>query len=371
MPPKNKKQAEAKVKKVVDDKTFGLKNKNKSTKVQKFVEEVKKQASHAAAGGGKRDGSAAAALAAGLPPPISKKEREAQKKAELAELFKPVTAQKIPFGVDPKSVLCAFFKAGICQKGAKCKFSHDVNVERKGAKIDVYADKRDKEEDTMDKWDQKKLEDVVASKSLTPRTTTDIVCKHFLEAIEQGKYGWFWMCPAGGDSCKYRHALPPGYVLKKKKDKSSEDAVITLEDFLETERHNLGDNVTPVTLASFTEWKRRRLEAAEKDEAESAKLKADAVRAGRRAGLSGRDLFMFGAEDADADTNGGDGEDDDGFDLSKYMRARAEADDAAEAQARSQAASAARVAAGEMGDEPPVEDMEALVVEDVAEVDDE
>lgn len=61
----------------------------------------------------------------------------------MAELFKPIQVQKVPFGVDPKTVLCSFFKAGTCQKGTKCKFSHDTNVERKGAKRDVYTDKRE------------------------------------------------------------------------------------------------------------------------------------------------------------------------------------------------------------------------------------
>ena len=46
-------------------------------------------------------------------------------------------------GVDPKSILCEFFKVGQCQKGFKCKFSHDLNVQRKGEKIDIYSDKRD------------------------------------------------------------------------------------------------------------------------------------------------------------------------------------------------------------------------------------
>jgi hypothetical protein len=51
-------------------------------------------------------------------------------------------------GVDPKSILCQFFKAGTCQKGAKCKFSHDIDVERKAEKIDLYSDQRkDKADD--------------------------------------------------------------------------------------------------------------------------------------------------------------------------------------------------------------------------------
>jgi len=40
------------------------------------------------------------------------------------------------------------------------------------------------------------------------------VCKYFLEAVEKKQYGWFWVCPNGGKNCHYRHALPPGYVLK-------------------------------------------------------------------------------------------------------------------------------------------------------------
>ena len=45
--------------------------------------------------------------------------------------------------MDPKSILCEFFKAGQCAKGFKCKFSHDLNVQRKGEKIDIFSDKRD------------------------------------------------------------------------------------------------------------------------------------------------------------------------------------------------------------------------------------
>ncbi len=41
------------------------------------------------------------------------------------------------------------------------------------------------------------------------------ICKYFLDAVENNKYGWFWQCPNGGNNCMYRHALPPGFVLKK------------------------------------------------------------------------------------------------------------------------------------------------------------
>lgn len=43
---------------------------------------------------------------------------------------------------------------------------------------------------------------------------SEIVCKFFLEAAEKGKYGWNWTC-TNGDRCKYKHCLPPGYILNK------------------------------------------------------------------------------------------------------------------------------------------------------------
>ena len=156
-----------------------------------------------------------------------KARREADKKAaedakkESMELFKPVQVQKVPFGVDPKTVICVFYKQGHCEKGRKCKFSHDLNAERKAAKKDLYTDSRDdkqeeeetKKKDTMDDWDEEKLRKVVFSKHGNPRTTTEKVCKYFIDAVENQKYGWFWTCPNGGDKCMYKHSLPPGYVF--------------------------------------------------------------------------------------------------------------------------------------------------------------
>lgn len=42
-------------------------------------------------------------------------------------------------------MLCAFFKQGQCQKGDKCKFSHDVTIERKAEKRSIYSDVRDED----------------------------------------------------------------------------------------------------------------------------------------------------------------------------------------------------------------------------------
>ena len=46
-------------------------------------------------------------------------------------------------GADPKSVVCAFYKQGQCSKGDKCKFSHDIAMDRKGEKRSLYVDARD------------------------------------------------------------------------------------------------------------------------------------------------------------------------------------------------------------------------------------
>ena len=77
--------------------------------------------------------------------PAREETREERKKREReqAALLKPVQVQKVPFGVDPKTVLCAYFKAGHCERGSKCKFSHDKDVGRKVEKRNLYEDKRD------------------------------------------------------------------------------------------------------------------------------------------------------------------------------------------------------------------------------------
>jgi hypothetical protein len=161
------------------------------------------------------------------------KAEEEKRRKEEAELLKPVQVQKVPFGVDPKTVLCDYFKAGRCEKGSKCKFSHDRDVGRKVEKRNLYGDSREDKlagvfslcwllasrntdcaplvltetwyvVDTMDKWDEEKLRSVILSKQGNPRTTTDvcvlariprslqhlpsqIVCKYFIEAVETQK----------------------------------------------------------------------------------------------------------------------------------------------------------------------------------------
>ena len=178
-------------------------------------------------------------------------------------------------------MLCAYHKAGVCEKGKKCKYSHDLTLDGKSAKIDIYTDPRDR----LGK----------------PDWRTDITCTNFLDAVEKNLYGWLWECANGGDKCVYTHALPAGYVLNRdKKDQEKlalqdDEDEMTIEEKIEEERAALpSEGLTPVTLESFMEWKRRKAERKQKELEE--KMKEEAKKAGSKGGsgiLSGRALFKF------------------------------------------------------------------------------
>ncbi|KAJ6429037.1 hypothetical protein OIU84_020637 [Salix udensis] len=274
MPPKQSKADLAKKQKIVEDKTFGLKNKSKSKSVQKYVQNIQQAAQP------KQDPSKIAAK--------KRKEEEKAREKELSDLFKVAVSQpKVPAGVDPKSILCEFFKAGQCSKGFKCKFSHDLNVQRKGEKIDIFSDQRD--DDTMEDWDQETLEKVVESKKneYNQNKPTDIVCRYFLEAVEKKQYGWFWNCPNGDKDCHYRHALPPGYVLKSQMKALLEEEAnkIPIEEEIENQRAKLTAS-TPMTPDLFMQWKKKKVE---EREAGLATKRAERAKNDR---MSGRELFL-------------------------------------------------------------------------------
>ncbi|KAL3839611.1 hypothetical protein ACJIZ3_024202 [Penstemon smallii] len=289
MPPKQQSKADvAKKQKVVEDKTFGLKNKNKSKNVQKYVQSIKLSAQP------KPDASKINAQ--------KKKEEEKAREKELNELLKVAVKQpKVPPGVDPKSILCEHFKVGQCAKGFKCKYSHDLNVQRKGEKMDIYSDKRDEDEQTMEDWDLETLAKVIESKSkeYNKNKPTDIVCKHFLDAVEKKQYGWFWVCPNGGKECQYRHALPPGYMLKSQMKAllEEESNKMPIEEEIENQRAKIS-TITPMTPELFMGWKKKRTE---EREAGLAAQRADRAKNDR---MSGRELFLADAslfiDDAEA-----------------------------------------------------------------------
>ncbi|ALC41960.1 CG8635 [Drosophila busckii] len=287
MPPKkapapSKKTEQKKKEKVIEDKTFGLKNK-KGTKQQKFIQQVQKQVQagghHPRQDGDKRK---------------EEKDKKLADQREMAMIFKPVQTQKVEKGTDPKSVVCAFFKQGTCTKGDKCKFSHDLSMENRVEKRSIYVDMRDSEDDPMTNWDDAKLKEVIDKKMSNEkqRPTTDIICKYFLEAVEKSKYGWFWECP-NGEKCIYRHALPAGYVLKRDKKKEDKPSEISLEDLIEKERAALGSQQTRVTLETFLAWKKRKLQEKKDRLAADEERKKSDYSKGKQFGISGREMFSF------------------------------------------------------------------------------
>jgi len=114
-----------------------------------------------------------------------------------------------------------------------------------------------------------------------------------------------------GDKCIYRHALPPGYVLKSQLKKEDEEEKITLEQFIETERHKLppSSELHPVTAESFAAWHKAKKEA--EREADSKKKEL----AKEKGTMTGKEFFLSGAYKVDEEEE--DGED---FDLSAFRR---------------------------------------------------
>ncbi len=123
---------------------------------------------------------------------------------------------------DPANTVCPYFKQGLCNKGKKCAYSHDLTLGRT-EEIDLYVDQRTQlimnaiGGKQLDELNEDELHGIIGDKEreMLSGTRSKIICKFFMEAVEKDKYGWNWNCPNGGDRCKYKHCLPPGYILAK------------------------------------------------------------------------------------------------------------------------------------------------------------
>ncbi|XP_048432911.1 zinc finger CCCH domain-containing protein 11-like [Pyrus x bretschneideri] len=239
MPPKQQSKADlAKKQKIVEDKTFGLKNKNKSKNVQKYVQILK---------------------------------QSVQPKPDPSK-----TAAKY----DANCLTIFLFCCGLC-----CSEYVYIFYRR-----------------TIEDWDQETLEKVVESKKneYQQNKPTDIICKYFLEAVEKKQYGWFWVCPNGSKNCHHGHALPPGYVLKSQMKAllEEESEKIPIAEEIENQRVKLTTS-TPMTPELFMQWKKKKI--AEGDAGLAAKMAEQAKNdsmSGRELFLSDSSLFV---DDAEAD----------------------------------------------------------------------
>ena len=274
--------------------------------------------------------------------------RAARKAAKEAEEFllrtKGISIKQapVPEGVDPKTILCEYFRYGACAKTAeKCKFSHNMNVGKEPPKDgtrkrDLYEDDEADEGDTMDCWDQAKLESVIAKKHGREKTSsnaTTIVCKHFLEAVETRKYGWFWSCPGGAD-CKYKHKLPKGYVFKSDLVAMMRAAAMNKksdQDELREALEKLKDGPkTPVTLDAFLAWKTNKVETRKANES---KAREERQKKGQ---YTGKEL----CEAADANHAADEGSDADSAEIKELLRLKKLADEEEEKRVAAEAAAA-------------------------------
>lgn len=128
-------------------------------------------------------------------------------------------------------------------------------------------------------------------------------------------------CSSARVSSSSKFQIPKGlantrysFILKTKEQRAAEKALLdksplktlTLEEFLESERHKLVGTLTPVTPETFAEWKKKRMD---KKAAEEAARKAKEA--------TGRTLFESGNWRGDSDDDASDDEDSDVWNLQK------------------------------------------------------
>ena len=90
-------------------------------------------------------------------------------------------------------------------------------------------------------------------------------------------------------------------------------ATLTLEDFLESERHKLTGTLTPVTVETFAKWKKERVDKKQAEE-EAKKMKE----------ATGRAMFEKGDWQVDSEADSDDDDDDGTWNL-EAMRKETEA----------------------------------------------
>ena len=265
--------------KVIEDKTFGLKNKNKSKVVQGYIKSVVSTVKN----DNKND----------LQRTKEFQEKADKKKAREEENFlnslyktvKTIKQEELDEGQEAKNVICAFFKAGCCEKGDECEFAHDLNIAFNQGAFDIYTDLRDVKKNMGVEFEINKIAEE-KEKKRSKVCQSNIICKFFLDAVQKRVYGWKWECP-NGEECHYKHCLPKGYVISTSKDRMQEEMTLDefyhLEEDIDSERERIGKAGTPVNETTFLEWKKKRdAFRAKAREAEDKKKKS---------GMTGIELF--------------------------------------------------------------------------------
>jgi hypothetical protein len=267
-----------------------MKNKNKSKKVQEYINTVEKSAKSSIGADTNDDRAKFQAKKAaekakaeedflmGGGAQYNKMKKQADKEAaqkKKKEDEAAAAAALLPVEeIDPKTILCEKFMKGICMEGDNCKYSHDDSKARKSAKLSLYQDAREKQAGWV--------------------FTTAKICPHFLDAVEHSKFGHFWVCPNGGDKCVYRHHLPFGYIIKRelKREGGEDFEELDISEQIEIERARLDTSKgTKITEEIFMEWlatRKKQLDA----EIEQSRTEGSKNKKGAQT-LSGRSLFQL------------------------------------------------------------------------------
>ncbi|SBT50219.1 cytoplasmic translation machinery associated protein, putative [Plasmodium ovale wallikeri] len=322
MPPKkeNTKKIEKEKQKIVEDKTFGLKNKNKSKSVQRYLRighrrakmetlpvfSIRAHVSH---------GTAHLKIVQifictfmyikGVQQQVFQTKKKPDEKRKEEKEKEKLNQQKLLLN-------SIYQKTEKVKKINETTATYDPKKSKESQKIDIYTDvrdsKNDKENDTIDQWDINKLTEVINIRHKNVNKT-DIICKYFLSAVENKQYGWFWVCPNGGDNCKYKHCLPQanpkGYffpLYKRCYTHTSDRRNLPPYCIIRTQFINNG---TPVTLELFKKWLSER-EESKKQKKDEQKEKSE--RKVKTNVLSGKELFtydptLFVDDDNAANTN--------------------------------------------------------------------
>ncbi|KAM0680013.1 Translation machinery-associated protein 46 [Glugoides intestinalis] len=186
-------------------------------------------------------------------------ELDKKKRNDVEEAKKnTIVKQLIPVGVDPKTVQCINFLNNNCDKGDACQFGHILKKEEK------------KESSTPQLAKQK------------------VICRFLIDAMNNGEYSKNWKCP-----------LPTCIDVHKLIELTDNQEVeVSLEEYIELQRQTVDESgLTPVTEATFTEWRAK-------------KQKEEELHAKRVAALSGSikgiEMFSKNPEMFDDDDEVGD-----------------------------------------------------------------
>ena len=100
----SKKTIQKEAKQIIEDKTFGLKNKNKSKKVQEYCKQVNQQVQRKAEMAMQKDKPRI---------PVSEQQKAAReqerREQQMAMLRATLKQPKVPPGEDPKNYMCIWF----------------------------------------------------------------------------------------------------------------------------------------------------------------------------------------------------------------------------------------------------------------------